>query len=84
VKFKSQARFYALASQGIITMLMLTGLGYLIGYLVNKESVLKAILAVVGAVFGVCIFVSYLLYLIKIEEKEKKKEKDKDGQGTKD
>ena len=79
MKFKSQARFYAVASQGIITLLMLTGGGYLIGYLIDKESVLKAILAVVGAILGVCIFVSYLLYILKIEEKERKK----DGPRTK-
>lgn len=75
MKYKSQARFYALASQGIMTILTLTGLGYLIGYLINKESVLKGILAAVGAVFGVCIFVSYLLYELKCEEKEKENAK---------
>lgn len=75
MKIKSQARFYALASQGIVTIITLTGLGYFIGYLINKESVLKGILAVVGAILGVCIFVSYLLYELKCEEREKENAK---------
>ncbi len=73
MNFKNGARFYAVASQGFFTLLMLTGLGYLIGYLIDKDSVLKGILAAVGAILGLGIFISYLLYLLETEEKEKKK-----------
>jgi hypothetical protein len=73
MKFNSLAKTYALATQGILTMVVMLGLGYLIGYKINKDSALPAILAVVGVLCGLFTFVSYLLYLIKEEEKEKKK-----------
>ena len=80
MKFNSLAKTYALATQGIVTMVVMLGLGYLIGYKINKDSALPAILAVVGVLCGLFTFVSYLLYLIKEEEKEKKK----NDQGPKD
>lgn len=81
MKFNNIARTYALATQGILTMVVMLGLGYFIGYLIDKDSAWPAILAVVGVICGVVTFVSYLLYLIKTEEKEKKKKND---QGSKD
>jgi hypothetical protein len=79
MKFNSLAKTYALATQGILTMVVMLGLGYLIGYLIDKDSAWPAILAVVGVLCGLFTFVSYLLYLIKEEEKRKKK----DDQGPK-
>ena len=79
MKFNSLAKTYALATQGILTMVVMLGLGYLIGYLIDKESAWPAILAVVGVLCGLVTFISYLLYLIKEEEKRKKK----DDQGPK-
>ena len=72
MKFNSLAKTYALATQGILTMVVMLGLGYLIGYLIDKESAWPAILAVVGVLCGLVTFISYLLYLIKEEEKRKK------------
>ena len=80
MKFNSLAKTYALATQGILTMVVMLGLGYLIGYLIDKDSAWPAILAVVGVLCGLFTFISYLLYLIKEEEKRKKK----DDQGPKD
>lgn len=79
MKFNSLAKTYALATQGILTMVVMLGLGYLIGYLIDKDSAWPAILAVVGVICGLVTFVSYLLYLIKEEEKRKKND-----QGPKD
>ncbi len=79
MKFNSLAKTYALATQGILTMVVMLGLGYLIGYLIDKESAWPAILAVVGVLCGLVTFISYLLYLIKEEEKRKKND-----QGPKD
>ena len=73
MKLNSLARTYALATQGIITMVVMLGLGYLIGYKIDTNSAWPAILAVVGVLCGLVTFISYLLYLIKTEEKEKKK-----------
>lgn len=79
MKFNSLAKTYALATQGILTMVVMLGLGYLIGYLIDKDSAWPAILAVVGVICGLVTFISYLLYLIKEEEKRKKND-----QGPKD
>ncbi|MBQ9449141.1 MAG: AtpZ/AtpI family protein [Acholeplasmatales bacterium] len=79
MKFNSLAKTYALATQGILTMVVMLGLGYFIGYLIDKDSAWPAILAVVGVLCGLFTFVTYLLYLIKEEEKRKKND-----QGPKD
>ena len=80
MKFSNLAKTYALATQGFFSMAIMTGLGFLIGYLINKKSVLPVILAVCGLLIGLFIFVSYLLYIIKLDEKGKKK----NDKGTKD
>lgn len=79
MKFNSLAKTYALATQGVLTMVVMLGLGYFIGYLIDKDSAWPAILAVVGVLCGLFTFVTYLLYLIKEEEKRKKND-----QGPKD
>ena len=80
MKFSNLAKTYAIATQGFFSLVIMTGLGYLIGYLIDKKSILPVILAVVGLLIGLFIFVSYLLYIIKQDEKEKKK----NDKGTKD
>ena len=57
---------------------ILTILCFVIGWFINKDSPWPIILAVVGLIFGLFSFITYLLYLLKEEEKEKKKE-DLDG-----
>lgn len=47
---------YAVFSQGIITILVLMGLGFFIGWRINKKSLLCGILAVVGLILGVIVF----------------------------
>lgn len=69
------AKTYTLATQGIFSMALYTVLGFFIGYLIKKDSVWPAILAVIGLLIGLFSFVSYLLWLIKQDEKEKKNKK---------
>lgn len=54
-------RAYAIFSQGIITMIVLGGIGFFIGYKINKHSALCGILAIVGGVIGLAYFI-YLVY----------------------
>ena len=79
MKYSKTAKAYALASQGIFTIVLLLGLGLLIGFLIDRNSFWPALLATIGALMGVIIFVMYLLYIIKDEEKDNKHDK-----GTKD
>lgn len=53
---------YAIFSQGIISTLILIGLGYFIGYKIDSSSSLKGILAVVGAIIGI---ISFILLVYK-------------------
>ena len=78
MKLDKAAKTYTLATQGIFSMVIFTALGFLIGWLINKESVWPVILAVLGLLIGLFSFVSYLLYLIKEDEKEKKKSQNKE------
>ena len=74
MKIKKYSRIYALATQGIFSMLVYAGIGYLIGYLINKSVLLSVILAIVGVILGLITFIWYLLYLSKQDETEKKDE----------
>lgn len=56
-KASSIAKAYAIFSQGIISIFVLAGIGFFIGWKVNKESPLKGILAVVGALIGLVCFI---------------------------
>ena len=70
MKYKNAAKVYALASQGIFTIVLLLGAGLLIGFLIDKNSFWPALLGTLGAIMGVIIFVMYLLYILKDDEKE--------------
>lgn len=48
---------YALFSQGIIGMIVLGGIGFIIGWKVDKHSALCGILAVVGGLMGLAYFI---------------------------
>lgn len=73
MKAKKYVRIYAISTQGILTMVMLGGLGYFIGYKINSESAWPPILAVVGLLIGLVIFISYLLQLEKRDKKDESK-----------
>ncbi len=59
------AKFYALGTQGILTMIVLGGIGFYIGYRIDKNSFWPPVLAVVGVLCGLVSFISYLLCLVK-------------------
>lgn len=71
MKYSKYLNYYALATQGILTMVILMGLGFYIGYKIDAESAWPGILATIGMLIGLFTFISYLLYLIKQEEKRK-------------
>lgn len=70
MKASKYAKFYALATQGILTMVVLLGVGFFIGYKIDKNSFWPPLLAVIGMLCGLVIFISYLLYLAKGEDKK--------------
>ena len=78
MKLSKAAKTYTLATQGIFSMVVFMAIGFLIGWLINKDSVWPAILAVVGLLIGLFSFITYLLNLLKDEEKNKKNELNKD------
>ena len=49
------ARIYALATQGILTMIILAVLGYFIGMKINKDSIFPGLFAGIGVIIGVII-----------------------------
>ena len=74
MKLGKVAKTYTLATQGIFSMAVFLAIGFLIGWLIDKDSVWPVILAVVGLLIGLFSFITYLLYLLKEDEKDKKKE----------
>ena len=73
MKLGKYAKIYSMSTQGILSIGVYAGLGFFIGYLIDKDSFWPPLLAVVGLLLGLGTFVSYLLYLVSEEEKEKKK-----------
>lgn len=72
MKFSKYAKFYVLATQGILTIIVLMLIGFFIGKAINEDSVWSAVLAVVGAFCGLVSFIYTLLRLSKEEDKNGK------------
>ena len=79
MKLGKIARIYVIGTQGIFSLIIFTALGYGIGYLINKDSILPAILAVVGMLLGLVSLITYLFILLRMEERDKKND-----EGSKD
>ena len=77
MKFKNFAKYYIIATQGLCSVIALTFVGLLVGYKIDKESVLPPILAVVGMLCGLSSFIYYLLKYQKRLDKNKEKEGEK-------
>lgn len=71
MKFGKFAKYYSVATQGIVSIVVLTLLGMFIGYLINKDSLLPVILGIVGMVSGLS---SMIFILIKLQREDGKKE----------
>lgn len=56
-------KLYAVVTQGFITMLVLAGLGFFIGYKIDKESSWAVILAVIGGLIGIITLITSVLKL---------------------
>ncbi len=61
--YSNVIKFYAVATQGIFTILVLALVGFLLGRYVIKEDTWAAILAVIGGLIGVVVFIGTLLKL---------------------
>lgn len=57
------AKIYAVVTQGFVTILVLIGIGFFIGYKIDKDSSWPIILAVIG---GLCGIVSLITMLFKL------------------
>ena len=71
----SMAKFYSLATQGIINMVVMAGVGYLIGYFTLPNTPWPPIFAIIGLLCGLFTFISYVLYLSKGDNKHDTKNK---------
>jgi hypothetical protein len=74
MKFGKFAKYYSVATQGIISIVVLTFLGLFIGYKINKDSYLPVILGIIGMVSGLS---SMIFILIKLQREDGKKEDEK-------
>ena len=67
---KNPFSLYALVSQYILTILVLTVGGYLLGHYVIEADLWAGILAVIGALSGIIIFVMEMLKLGKEDKRD--------------
>lgn len=70
MKFSKFARYYAITTQGLITIVVLLLIGYYIGVWINKDSAWPGILAAVGAISGIVSFIYILLKMLRQEDKK--------------
>lgn len=69
MKFGKYVKYYALATQGIMTMVVLLFVGLYIGKLINEDSIWPGLLAAIGVICGLVSFIYMLLKMLKKEEK---------------
>lgn len=69
---------YAIFSQGIFSIICLAGLGFFIGWKINKNGILCGVLASVGAILGVITFIInvYKAHYFTTKNNEKRSEDD--------
>ena len=74
MKFGKFAKYYAVATQGILSIVVLTLLGLFIGYKIDKDSYLSVILGIIGMLSAL---LSMVFILIKLQREEGEKEDEK-------
>jgi phosphotransferase system glucose/maltose/N-acetylglucosamine-specific IIC component len=74
----SMLRAYAIFSQGLFTMIVLGGLGFFIGYKIDKKSAYPGLFAVLGALIGLVYFI-FLVYKNHYFDDKKPDNKNSDG-----
>ena len=74
MKFGKFAKYYAVATQGIVSIVVLTLLGMFIGYKINKDSYLPVIFGIIGMVSGL---LSMVFVLIKLQREDGKQKDEK-------
>lgn len=57
------AKLYSVITQGFVTILVLIGIGFFIGYKINKNGPWPIILAVLGGLIGIASMIIVLLKL---------------------
>ena len=77
MRFSKYARFYVLATQGIITMVVLALIGFFIGRAIDVESISPGVLATNRALCCLICFICTLLKLLKEEDKVKHEPKNR-------
>ncbi|MCR5112975.1 MAG: hypothetical protein K6A63_03440 [Acholeplasmatales bacterium] len=75
MKIGKVANTYALATQGIFSMIIFAVGGYCLGYFLIDSVLWGIILAIVGLILGLFMFVGNLMYILKKAEEEQAKEK---------
>lgn len=78
MKASKYTRTYALASQGIFSMIIFAVIGYCIGYFAIGKVLWGVLLAVLGLLIGLVSFIFNLLLIMKKEEEEQKKNENSD------
>ncbi|MCR5647026.1 MAG: hypothetical protein K6F81_01945 [Acholeplasmatales bacterium] len=73
MKIGKYSSIYALATQGIFSMIIFAAGGFCLGYFAIDSILWGVILAIVGLLVGLIGFIYNMLYILKKEEEEKKK-----------
>ncbi len=63
------AKYYVVATQGLLTIVILLLIGYFIGVGIDANSVWPGVLSALGAICGLVSFIITLLRLLKQEDK---------------
>jgi len=74
MKFGKFAKYYVVATQGILMIVLLTLLGMFIGHLIMEGPLLPAIFGFVGMLTGL---LSMIIWLLKLQREDVKEEDEK-------
>lgn len=71
MKLGKIAKYYALVTQAIITIVVLLFIGYFIGTKIDDESFWPGLLAALFSISGLISFIGILLRMLKQEDRKK-------------